>query len=168
MPTASLLTRALALLGLAFLVGAVHSLLTPVELRLRPPPDATTGPSQSPGDPNPPAHAAAGLHVSIAEAFELFQQGIPFIDARLRKDYDEGRVMGAFHNPPAEGLRPDVLRFLDPSRPVVIYCGGGDCKDSENLAILLQQMGFTRLHIMTDGFPAWKAAGHPVEAGGTP
>lgn len=165
----SLVTRALAIVGLAGIIGAAHSVHTPVRLRLE---GVDAGGSASAPIPDGGALSAAptglGLNISVAEAWELFQQGTPFIDARLKPDYDESRVMGAFHNPPAGGLRPEVIRFLDPSRPVVIYCGGGDCKDSENLAILLQQMGFTRLHIMKDGFPAWRSAGHPVEGGGAP
>jgi rhodanese-related sulfurtransferase len=166
MVSASLLTRALAIIGLAVIIGAVHSLRTPVELRLR---AANGSESEGPSAAAAPTEPSGpGLNITIAQAWDLFQRGVPFIDARLKKEYEQGRVMGAFHNPPAGGLRPDVVRFLDPAQPVVIYCGGGDCKDSENLAILLRQMGFTRLHIMTDGFPAWQAAGHPVEAGGGP
>ncbi|MBM4108686.1 MAG: rhodanese-like domain-containing protein [Phycisphaerae bacterium] len=165
MAPTSLLTRALAVFGVAVLIGAAHSARTPVALRLQPT-EAQT-PATTPDAPETPPRGP-GLMISVGEAFELFQQGTPFLDARPKADFDAGRVMGAFHNPPSTGLKPDVIQFLDPSRPIVIYCGGGDCKDSENLAILLQQMGFNRLHVMTDGFPAWQSAGHPVEGGGGP
>lgn len=165
MALCSLLTRALAIFGAAVLIGAAHSVRTPVDLRLKPTETDSTAANQAPADGTPAPPRGPGLKISIDEALELFQQGTPFLDARLKAEFDAGRVMGAFHNPPSAGLKPDVVQFLDPARPIVIYCGGGDCKDSENLAILLQQMGFNRLHIMTDGYPAWRSAGHPVDGG---
>ncbi len=60
------------------------------------------------------------------------------------------------------GKTPVALNFLDPAKPVVIYCGGGACDASHNVTALLQQLGFNQCHIMTDGYPGWNAADHPT------
>jgi rhodanese-related sulfurtransferase len=66
------------------------------------------------------------------------------------------------------GGNPPALGLIDRSSVVVVYCGGGACDASKNLVITLQNFGFSRFHIMTDGFPAWQQAGHPVAKGPSP
>jgi rhodanese-related sulfurtransferase len=113
-----------------------------------------------------------GLDISIPQAFVLFQQGgIMFLDARRKDEFEAGHVDGALllsteHF--GRGTIPATIGVLDKTQPVVIYCGGGACDASKNLVIMLQNFGFTRFHIMTDGFPAWQAAGHPVATGPSP
>lgn len=112
-----------------------------------------------------PTEAALGLEISIPQAKTLFDAGATFIDARHRDEYNTGHVAGAFHMTAdmlTGGKTPDVLNFLDPAQPVVIYCGGGACDASHNVAALLQQLGFTQFHIMHDGYPGWLNAGHAI------
>ena len=176
MSKASQLTiQVLALGALGLMAGAAHSWRTPVHLRLEPsvvkmsdPVAPAPIPSRVEGTTAPGAGEAAvlGLHITLVQAKALFDQGVTFIDARTDRDYLVGAIPGTQHITPAGFSRPETtekLRFLDRSLPAVVYCGGGDCEDSENLVILLQQAGYTNLHIMTDGFPAWKAAGYEVE-----
>mgnify|MGYP000169456128 CR=1 FL=1 len=167
----------LAALGL--FIGAGHSWMHPIYLRLANPKaspanlvsdSASSSSSSSPAKPHgsvaPQADAPLGLHVSLAQAKQLWDEGLPFIDARLAKDFALGHIAGAKDINPVNFNEPeslDAMKYMDLSKPVVIYCGGGDCHDSENTAILLQQFGFTSFHIFTDGFPAWKAAGYEVE-----
>ena len=138
--------------------------------------DAAGDPMEAVGlDPISTPNADVDAH----QAYELFNTGAVFIDARNRGDYDAGCVEGAFH------IKPDMVRsgeafaILDtliPEMTVVIYCYGGDCDSSHNLAIELEPLGFTDLRIMTDSYDDWAAAGYPVqlpqdinaEAGGMP
>ena len=126
-------------------------------------PDAGT-----PATEEPAPSGAIGFEVSIAEAFILYEQaGAQFLDARTPEEYDEGHVQGAFFMTPdmlREGY-PRALEVLSTDVPTVIYCVGGDCDASHNVAKYLQDFGYQRLHIMTDGYPAWVDAGHPTEAG---
>lgn len=112
-----------------------------------------------------PAAAALGLEISIAQAKALYDAKAPFVDARLADEYAAGHVADAYHltaDMLTSGKTPEVLSFLDPAAPVVIYCGGGACDASHNVTALLQQLGFTQCHIMTDGYPGWRDAGHPT------
>jgi len=111
---------------------------------------------------------AMGLDISLDQAFTLFAQGTPFIDARHVEEYASGHVENAFYLTAdllVEGKGQAVLSMLDPRSPLVVYCGGGLCDASKNLVNYLQAAGFTKCHIMHDGYPAWVGAGHPTASG---
>lgn len=116
----------------------------------------------------PAADQPLGLHINLAQARKLFEQGTPFLDARTDEEFKAGHIAGAFHLPSDAFDRQggaEALKFLDQNAPVVIYCGGGDCHASEYVAIRLEQAGFKSYHIMTDGFATWQAAGYDTAAG---
>lgn len=121
----------------------------------------------------PPAPTASGpiREVNGAEAWKAFQSGVPFLDARRSAEYAEGHVAGAFCTPVWESDLEDRLigfkatRRPGPDDPIVIYCSGGDCKDSHLLADRLLKEGYFHLLIYRDGFPDWVARKHPIEKG---
>ena len=122
-------------------------------------------------DRSPPTGGEIPGGIGLEQAHELWNQGVPFIDGRVEDEYVAGHVPGAFHMTPAELSRlsqdaMDALAFLDPGMPVVIYCYGGACEASEDLAILLENShGFADVRILVDSFEAWEEAGYPVEEG---
>jgi rhodanese-related sulfurtransferase len=129
-----------------------------------PPPSAAGQPPSKPGTPRPTSE----LDITLAQAFALFQRGNAFIDARRRDEYEAGHVRDAFFLPAelfSGGARPEAMEYLVPTDDVVIYCGGGLCDASKNVAVMLQQFGFTRCRIMHEGYPAWASAGHPTATG---
>lgn len=184
--------RMLALIGLGAMIGAADSWIRPVQLRLNPQgpaesqvPVAAPTPAHSGDgaghaaastDKEPAATNAAtakaaerlGLEITVEQAKALYDQGVTFLDARLDEEYNAERISGAQQLTTAMfGLSepPAILNMLDPAAPVVIYCSGGDCDASHSVGIRLQQAGFERIHVMLDGLPGWKNAGHPVETG---
>lgn len=110
--------------------------------------------------------------IDLETARLLFDAGAAdFIDARIAEEYEAGHILGAMH------ITPDMIRsgvpaavdFLSADRPIVVYCGGGDCHDSHLVAERLQSLfGFTRTHVFTGGYPEWTAAGLPVGTGPDP
>ena len=171
-----LFLRAAILLFVGVGAGAAHSALRPVQLRPDAPLPTPLDPVATPmpggvaasGDAGS-GEAALGLDITIAQAAALFDKGVAFVDARHLAEFEGGHVENAFLMAAEDfsgGGTPVALGLLDPAAPLVVYCGGGDCDASKNLVLLLQQAGFRRAHIMTDGFPAWAAAGHPVATGG--
>ncbi len=113
-----------------------------------------------------PADGTLGFEITIAQGFSLFELGVPFLDARSAEDFEKGHVAGATHVTAEEypARAGEFTKFFP--GPVVIYCGGGQCDASHNLAKLMQQAQFTVLHVMTEGYPGWEKAGHPIEKGG--
>lgn len=108
-----------------------------------------------------------GREISVPQAKALWDRGdVTFFDARIPAEFAEGHVEGAINltgseMSSAQGV--EKTKFADRSLPVVIYCGGGLCDASHLLAQMLELAGYTQIHIMKDGFPAWQQAGHPTQ-----
>ncbi len=107
-----------------------------------------------------------------AEAWALFRAGVPFVDTRLRADYEAGRV------PEARNLtimrdrddernrftRENLLDFIgDVDAPVVMYCNERDCWRTEAATRRALEWGFTNLYYFPGGFPEWIRSGYPFE-----
>lgn len=187
-----LVQRSLAIIGLGCIIGAADSWLRPTVITLkenapavaqnavrepeRPqtPPSAqvdvkAVAPAEAKSQPPTSLDPASlGLMIDAKAAKSLFDRGVIFLDARIQNEYDAGHVSQAyllnssmFGTPAAD----EAMKALDASQPVVIYCGGGECDASKNVAILLQQAGFKQLHILENGYPEWKQLGYPIETG---
>jgi rhodanese-related sulfurtransferase len=185
------LIRVLVIVACAAGLGLADQWRRPVKLSLAPnaapvpvaPDTATSAHTSSAAAPatgsnaaqiQPPAQPPAqpqGPHVTLAQAYDLWNQGVTFLDARTKTEYLAGHIRGAKLLDPSEFTSNEsraLIATLHPSLPLVIYCGGGDCHASENLAIFLQQAGYQQLHILHEGFPAWKSAGYDITTGDQP
>lgn len=123
---------------------------------------------------------ALGDYITVPEAHAVWQAGftqgkafVAFLDARFPEFYQEGHVAGArrlMSHEIADGTGAAVVAWLHDHQPdiIVIYCEGGECDASRNLARQLELLGFSRdkLHVLQPGYPAWAEA-HPdlVHAG---
>ncbi len=137
------------------------------------PTPATPNPPLKPLPPQPPEtpNTAPIREITSEEAWKAHQAGASFLDARRSAEFAEGHVAGAWSAPVWESDLEDRLfafkaaRRPGPEDPIVIYCSGGDCKDSHLLANKLITEGYFHLLIYRDGFPAWSAQGHPTQKG---
>jgi len=50
-------------------------------------------------------------------------------------------------------------------KPIIIYCGGGTCELSMNLAFALVDAGKKKVLVFMGGWPEWQASGFPVATG---
>jgi rhodanese-related sulfurtransferase len=101
----------------------------------------------------------------IEEARQLYDSGAVFVDARAAEDYDGGHIKGAL-SLPAWQFEERIDSFkneIPPSMMIVTYCSGRECDDSHMLAQRLLDEGYADVRVFIDGYPAWKAHGHPVE-----
>jgi rhodanese-related sulfurtransferase len=92
------------------------------------------------------------------------------VDARNRRQYEEGHVPGAYwldHYRPEEGL-VELMPVALGAELVIVYCGGGECEDSEFAAMFLRDAGVPgdRLRVYTGGLDEWRSAELPMEIGG--
>ena len=141
------------------------------------------------GRPPPPPPPAADekktdlgyREITLDEAKTHFDAQVRFLDARRTATFKLGHVAGAWSLSSAEDVLRDqvinekLLKEVDVAEPLVLYCTGGNCEESHQLAKILNQAGFKNLMIMVDGFAKWKDKGNPVEgdeaggpAGGDP
>ena len=84
------------------------------------------------------------------------------LDVRPTAEYGAGHIAGARSVPIGELHRQ--LRALPKDTDVVAYCRGPYCVYADEAVRELNRKGF-RARRLIDGFPEWKRAGLPVEAG---
>ena len=111
------------------------------------------------------AHVAAAqgrvAAVSPAEVQDILRTGSAQVfDVREDGEWAAGHVAGAAHL--GKGvIERDIERLVpDIHAPIVLYCGGGF--RSALAADALQQMGYTNVRSMTDGWRGWNDIGGAV------
>ncbi|HJV91802.1 MAG TPA: rhodanese-like domain-containing protein [Holophagaceae bacterium] len=112
----------------------------------------------------------APIEIEDAEARALHQAGALFLDARRTAVFEAGHIAGARALPYWEdGLDAKLQALADATfdlkDPVVIYCSGGDCRDSHLLAERMWPFGFRNLRIFKGGWPAWQGMKGPSAQG---
>jgi rhodanese-related sulfurtransferase len=113
------------------------------------------------------------VEISGDDAAWLVGRGVLVVDARRKKDYEQGHIAGARNISPWEGDADAKITALvnegrDGAIPVVIYCSGGDCEDSHMLATRIYGGGFNNLLVYRDGWPDWVKRGGKSAAGPEP
>jgi rhodanese-related sulfurtransferase len=155
--------------------GTVHSTTPPTHASngaTSAPPAATSAPpAASPANlpAVPDSRDPVEIHTADARRFHAAGAAL-FIDARGADEYAAGHIAGAVSVPFDEAFKdPKLVSAVDAQgRPIIVYCSGGDCEASKNLAYSLLGAGKKKVLVFTDGMPAWESAGYPVTKGTTP
>jgi rhodanese-related sulfurtransferase len=171
-------TQGSILLSVAILLALLSNALASSERRLgwlssapsppRPVPGATAAAPSADFRPHPDR---PWIEISPDQAKSLFDRGTIFFDARRSAVYREGHVRGArpisvWESDADERVKSFLDEGHDPNAPIVVYCSGGDCEDSHELAQKLWGVTFDNVYVYKDGFPDWQKRGWPVETGG--
>ena len=100
--------------------------------------------------------------VTSREALALHEQNaaVVFLDVREPNEWNLGRLPNAIHIPRGQ-LESNIEMRVDRDQPIVVYCARGN--RSALAADTLQQMGYTNVASIADGFGGWIAIGAPVE-----
>ncbi len=112
---------------------------------------------------NSEASAAAKLPLSVnyEQVVKLLATpGVTFIDARKVEEHEKAALKNSLNVdmvqfPEDPGYRDQSMRLLyslPKDRPVVAYCGGGNCELSHELCDVLIQMGFSKVFIYLGGW----------------
>ena len=108
--------------------------------------------------------------LTLRQSRKLWEESAYFIDARHEDEYLDGHIMYAswltatlFDTDSDRAFA--VVESMPPDATVVIYCVGGECDASKNVAARLQQIGFTDLRVMGVGYEEWAVAGFETEKG---
>ncbi|MBI5155208.1 rhodanese-like domain-containing protein [Candidatus Poribacteria bacterium] len=154
---------ALVSLSAAGMDGAIRGLSMPkrvTETRL---PASRTAAATTPAEDE--------LGMTAVELHDAWKKGeVVLIDARLIEQYREGHIPDAYHLPfeAFQSGQPELVSLLDPSQTYVIYCEGGDCHASHNVASMLAEYGFEHVLVFARGYPDWVKAGFETQAGDPP
>lgn len=113
--------------------------------------------------------AAAGevLGVGTKKAKEIFdRKTATFIDARRSDQFAKGHIPGSINIYASEFAEniPKVAG-LPKDRLIVVYCDGGLCELSHELANELVTFGFKRVVVYTGGWEEWSATSYPKTSG---
>lgn len=106
------------------------------------------------------------VFITLPEMEDLWHNQVAtIVDSRSVPEFRRGHIPGAISIPLEEVKRNDslLLHRIRPGQPVIIYCEGGECQTSLNLARLLHERGFRDLRVFSGGWEQWLAAGLPVE-----
>lgn len=104
------------------------------------------------------ATATLPSEISVAEAYQKYQNGAFVLDVRTPQEWEE------YHAPnttliPLDEL-PQRVDEVPRDREVVVICRSGN--RSQVGRDILRDAGFTRVTSVAGGLKAWRAAGYPV------
>lgn len=109
------------------------------------------------------------MSMELATVKRFYDAGAAvLVDAREPEEYDAGHIPGAI-NLPWDKVVADpglVTGFDAGGKPIIVYCGGGTCEVSMNVADALVAAGNPKVVVFTGGYPEWEAAGYPLAKGG--
>ena len=130
-------------------------------------------PDPAASDPGETPAAEKTPRILVDEAYEEWEVGTLFIDARRTKEYVKGHIPGAISISPWEKGREAKVAGLAQAEPkaapVVVYCTRSkDCEDSEEISSNLKQFGFENVMVFQGGFPVWQEKKKPVAEGEEP
>jgi rhodanese-related sulfurtransferase len=98
-------------------------------------------------------------HISVAEAYQKYQQGAFFVDVRSQEEFDQAHITNSTLIPLDE--LQNRLSDLPKDKDIVVVCFSGH-RSEEGVTILLKA-GFSRARCLTGGLTAWKTAGYLLE-----
>lgn len=111
-----------------------------------------------------PMQVSGAETVTAQAAKSLFDQGAKFVDPRKDSDWEAGRIPWAIHLELRNAFTEQALaEAVDKAEKVVFYCNGPACLRSSEAAVKAIEWGYQSVYYFRDGFPAWKAAGYPIE-----
>jgi rhodanese-related sulfurtransferase len=109
----------------------------------------------------------AGADTSLAKALAA---NATLLDARTADVYAAGHIPGALNLPAAdfEAVYPGLKAEIAAASLLVVYCDGGDCELSHDLAAVLKDLGHGPVQLFAGGFDAWMEAGNDMREGPEP
>lgn len=108
------------------------------------------------------------MAISLGESERLYQsKSAVFMDARPAEEFAKGHIEGAVSLPweSAEERAVEVTADLKNDAAIITYCDGETCDLSKELAIFLENLGFTNVRVLVNGWTLWREAGLPVATG---
>jgi rhodanese-related sulfurtransferase len=106
--------------------------------------------------------------ISLNEAKNLYESnGAVFLDARPLEEYVAGHILGSKSLPWHESEKKvmDIIADMPNDTVIITYCDGNTCSLSKELALFLENFGFSKVRILVNGWTVWKDSGLPIQEG---
>ncbi len=92
---------------------------------------------------------------------ELASPQLVLLEALPEPYFKSGHLPGARWFPMQQAR--ELAKTIAPDASVVVYCASETCKNSHQVAKLLEDAGYTNIRVYVGGKADWQAAGLPVE-----
>ena len=103
--------------------------------------------------------ASLPAEISVAQAYQKYQDGVFLLDVRTQEEWDE------YHAPNTTLIPLDQLPLrvneLPKDQEIVVVCRSGN-RSQQGRDILLNA-GFEKVTSMAGGLSGWRSAGYPIE-----
>ena len=109
--------------------------------------------------------------ISVPYLKKLMDEKAPLtlIDSRPKeRKYDKGHIPGAISIPDSQFDKLTDRLPADKAAPLYFYCDGLNCKLSSDSAARAVKLGYTKVKVLPDGYPAWEKRYGPGPAGDAP
>ena len=135
--------------GIAIALGSGYHLLAPEGFRAQRPAVAAITAAAAP---------ISAPQIDFAEARDLWQQGVLFVDARHTEDYQQDHIASAISIPPdaSRQQRAGDLAGRAQHVPLVVYCQSPSCGYARLLARRLGRDGFDNIKVFAGGWEQWQ------------
>lgn len=101
----------------------------------------------------------------VKAMIDRHEAGLVVIDARSPGEYQEVHIKGALNIPWPVLEKNSALLNMPKDAKLVFYCNGFKCGKSPKAARLAAGLGYTNLHVLSEGMPAWEEKGFAIYAG---
>ncbi len=120
-------------------------------------------PASGPSEKESPKILPGATTIDAAMAKKLFDRGVQFVDVR-GPSWNLGRIPGATHLFLQKNFSATSLALVaKKDEEIVIYCMGPACLLSSKACGRAISWGYQKIYYFRTGFPAWQAAGYPIE-----
>jgi rhodanese-related sulfurtransferase len=110
-----------------------------------------------------PMSVQGSTYVDSKAAFDLFNQGVKFLDVRPQNSIARGKIRGAIEMY-VGNMNPQMISMIiKKDEPVVVYCNGQHCSLTPEAINLMKNWGYSKLYYYRDGYPAWNYYNLPTE-----
>lgn len=109
--------------------------------------------------------------ISVPYLKKLMDEKAPMtlIDSRPKeRKYDKGHIPGAISIPDSQFDKQRAHLPADKAAPLYFYCDGLNCKLSSDSAARAVKLGYTKVKIIPEGYPAWEKLYGPGPTGDAP
>lgn len=88
----------------------------------------------------------------------LRRKDVVLVDARKRRDYQNGHIRGAVSIPvnASDSERAQLLRSVPRTKQIVVYCQSSGCTYAQEVADALLVDGYKRISLYPGGWQEWK------------
>lgn len=112
-----------------------------------------------------PASLSGIRNITAEDAKKLLDgKKVVFLDNRVKAQYETEKIPGSVWFFADDFLKnPAMADKLDKTKEYVLYCNGIHCWRSPATALMLQNLGFTKIHWFREGIPDWKKKGFSLD-----